>query len=384
MDSTSAAAAAEGTRAQRSDHQHHAAASTKQWKSGSAAKASRVHSSSSKIPAPPGKNSGKKAENGKQTAQAPSSCGNSEKVVVKDEASDKEKDQNSTIPVEEKKDEGAATDYGGKDAVLVAEYEKNGVLVDHKENAAVEASPQLPIQPLLLGEEAPSTENPLTGSPAEQDPNSPLADTKAIVYSEQSSEFSANTDTAPECEETKGDLDAKQSGLGLIFTEHLNSEQEGFLFSKGEPVLKGETVIKDSACPESLPPGDCSTLKKSSEQDVSSLSQFEAAVRSSSDLNTASSAVLEVAHHAISTLPSSDATGFMEAAMVALAKDVLAAKSSPTDDSQHSAVSQASFAWKLSRQDFLIPSLVVPTVLCIIWFISTVTLDNSHYLPPPT
>lgn len=382
MDSTSpfpAAAPAEGTRAQRSNHHHHAAASTKPWKSASAAKVTRVHSSSSKIPAPPGKSSGKKAENGKQTTQAPSSCGNGEKVLVKDEASEK------TIPVEEKKkDEGAATDYGGKDAVLVAECEKNGVLVDHKENAAVEASPQLPIQPLLLSDEAPSTENSLTGSPAEQDPNSPLADTKAIVYSEQSSEFSANTDTAPECEETKDDLDVKQSGLGLIFTEHLNSEQEGFLFSKGEPVLKGETVIKDSACPESLPAGDCSTLKKSSEQDVSSLSQFEAAVRSSSDLNTASSAVLEVAHHAISTLPSSKATGFMEAAMVALAKDVLATKSSPTDDSQHSAVSQASFAWKLSRQGFLIPSLVVPTVLCIIWFISTVTLDNSHYLPPPT
>lgn len=82
-------------------------------------------------------------------------------------------------------------------------------------------------------------------------------------------------------------------------------------------------------------------------------------------------------------MPSPEATGFMEAAMVALAKDVLAAKCLPSENVQHKSVVRSAFScpWKLSRRAFVLPSLVVPALLCLC-FASAVNQDENRYLRP--
>ncbi|MCO5557682.1 hypothetical protein L7F22_011252 [Adiantum nelumboides] len=133
-----------------------------------------------------------------------------------------------------------------------------------------------------------------------------LTETKTTIYDEESSFRSSDGLKNP------GDNDVQQIEDGLLLTsEHLDSEQEGFLFAKGE------ALVRESS--DSLPAAgvDASSAKQVMKQDLTGLSQFEAALIAASDFKATISASHNTGGNSTSSMLPSE---LMEAAVAALAK----------------------------------------------------------------
>ncbi|KAI5071364.1 hypothetical protein GOP47_0013615 [Adiantum capillus-veneris] len=204
---------------------------------------------------------------------------------------------------------------------------------------------------------------------------SPLTETKALVYGEKSTPRSS----AGLKKDSEYDVQQISEDSLLLTSEHLDNEQEGFVFAKGEALIR-ETVQSS----DSLKAGvDASTAKQFTEQDLTSLSQFEAVLIAASDFKaTASSASKSAGGNSTTcSLPSAE---LMEAAVVALAKvDVLEAKLSLM---AHDQIKKTFFCMlrppKLAMKVRIL-SLAIPLLGGLFYFVLTAIQDGQQpYLHP--
>ncbi|MCO5561454.1 hypothetical protein L7F22_015075 [Adiantum nelumboides] len=215
----------------------------------------------------------------------------------------------------------------------------------------------------------------LSANLSEEGPGSALAETKTTVYDEESSSTSSDG-----LKLNAGDNDVQQVEDGLLLTsEHLDSEQEGFLFAKGEALVR-ETVQSS----DSLPAGvDASSAKQVMEQDLTGLSQFEAALIAASDFKATISASHNTGGNSTSSMLPSE---LMEVAVAALAKvDVLTAKLSTMVPDQKKTFSYMPRPKPKFSRTFLSVSLVATLLgagglLCFV--LTGVQDDQQLYLHP--
>ncbi|MCO5586565.1 hypothetical protein L7F22_040506 [Adiantum nelumboides] len=248
------------------------------------------------------------------------------------------------------------------------ENEQNYIGPEQVDSGDLKASGRQVSEPesqiLLLEKDQSTRTESLTKSTAnlsEEGPGgrSPLTETTTTIYDEESSSRSS---------------DGLKVEDGLLLTsEHLDSEQEGFLFAKGEALVR-ETVQSS----DSLPAGvDASSAKQVMEQDLTGLSQFEAALIAASDFKATISASHNTGGNSTSSMLPSE---LMEAALAKV--DVLTAKLSTMVPDQKKTFSYMPRP-KFSRR-FLIVSLVASLLGGLLCFVLTGVQDDQQLYLHPT